>query len=232
MSDIAYGTRLLLLLTTHEIITSDQASQATDANPELPELYLLEQGWVEKSQLRQVAARSFSAESAEGEVAYLDDVLSHELQQKHRLFPVELTEEELIVASASPGTTSCTNELKTASGKPVRYLIIDRITLKEHLDSLAKPMEPIVMNDALETTMAVTTPELQAANLLIGGRFRRSQKLVEGRFSTLYSGKDEQTGLSVSIRHLESYSHLNTALAGPSDEARKQTLRELSLIHI
>ena len=230
MSNQAYGTRLLLLLTTHEIITSEQATQAGEANPELPELYLLEQGWVDRQQLREVAARSFSTDPAESEITYLEDIVSHELQRKHRLFPVALKEDELVVASASPGTTSCSNELKAATGKSIRYLVTDRITLKEHLDSLPLPLEPIVMSDNLEATMAVATPDLQATKLLIGGRYRRSKKLVEGRFSTLYSGKDEYTGLAVSIRHLESYSHLNTALAGPSDEARKQTLREGRLL--
>ena len=230
MSDLAYGTRLLLLLTTHETITSEQASQAMDSNPNLPEQFLLDQGWVEKQQLREVAAQSFNAEAAAADTSCLDDLVSHELQRKHRLFPVALNGEELVIAIASPGTTQCTNELKTATGKSVRYVIIDRVTLKAHLDSLPRAMEPIVMNDGLEATMAVATPQLQAPKLLIGGRFRRSKKLVEGRFSTLYSGKDEQTGLDVSIRHLESYSHFNTALGGPSIEARKQTLREGRLL--
>ena len=61
---------------------------------------------------------------------------------------------------------------------------------------------------------------------LIGGRYRRLEKLLEGRFSTLYAGRDERRGLSVAIRHLESYAHLNAVLAGPSEEARLQTLRE------
>ena len=75
MSNQAYGTRLLLLLTTHEIITSEQATQAGEANPELPELYLLEQGWVDRQQLREVAARSFSTDPAGSDIAYLNLVL-------------------------------------------------------------------------------------------------------------------------------------------------------------
>ena len=94
MSNQAYGTRLLLLLTTHEIITSEQATQAGEANPELPELYLLEQGWVDRQQLREVAARSFSTDPAESEITYLEDIVSHELQRKHRLFPVALKEDD------------------------------------------------------------------------------------------------------------------------------------------
>lgn len=82
---------------------------------------------------------------------------------------------------------------------------------------------PQVNQDA---TMMVASPKFRAAELLIGGRYQRSKKLLSGRFSTLYKGKDKRTGLPVSIRHLESFAQINDALAGPSDEVRAQVLRE------
>jgi type II secretory ATPase GspE/PulE/Tfp pilus assembly ATPase PilB-like protein/serine/threonine protein kinase len=228
MSDKAYGTRLLLLLTTHSIINSDQASQAMESNPELPEQYLLDQGLCDRSQLAEVAAKSFGAESVQGEPTYLEGVISEELQRKHNLFPVDNTE-GLVLAASSPGNTQCTNDLTAVTGKMIQYKIVDRVTLKEHFDRLksnAAIEDSTSENGRPEMTMAVSTPQLRPAELLIGGRYRRSKKLLEGRFSTLYAGRDEQSGLNVAIRHLESFAQFDHVLSGPSEEARQQTLRE------
>jgi type IV pilus assembly protein PilB len=53
---------------------------------------------------------------------------------------------------------------------------------------------------------------------LIGGRYKLGERFMDGRFSILYKGRDERTGLPVAIRHLESYF--------ASEDARTQTLRE------
>jgi type IV pilus assembly protein PilB len=246
----AFGTRLLLLLTSQGLISSEQASQAGEAEPEHPEKHLLKHGWVTRFQLAQVAAKSFAAEPLEGPYNYAPGVVPVELQKKHNLFPVE-DGEQLLVASAYPGTTQCQTELAEATGKEVKFLIVDRITLEEHFGNLeshlpenasspiAEEPAPPVMNppgnlpavalasgSSPEPTMAVSIPGLRPSELLIGGRYRRSKKILQGRFSTLYSGKDEQNGLPVVIRHLESYQQLQHVGGGQSDEARAQTLRE------
>ena len=228
MSDRAYGTRLLLLLSSQGVISAEQASEAGSAGGDLPERFLLEKGWVNREQLAQVAAKSFGAEAIEGPAVYLDGVLSEELQRKHNLYPID-DSEELVVATSSPGTTQCTNDLTAITGKIVRYAIVDRVTLLEHFESLAPAGEEVPSEDGVsmrEMTVAVSTPQFRAPELLIGGRYRRSKKLLEGRFSTLYAGKDERTGLNVAIRHLESFAHFDNAIGGPTDEARRQTLRE------
>jgi type IV pilus assembly protein PilB len=244
MSSSAFGNRLLLLLTTHGLISSEQASEATVASPEFPEKYLEEKEWITRLQLAQVAARSFGEESYSGEANYVGGLLSEEVQRKHQVFPIEVTDTEVVVAASSPGTTQRSTDLTAITGKPVRYLIVDRITLDEHFRRIAaqkvstpapsapaagspapsRPSQPVpTMKDA---TMAVATPQLRAPELLIGGRYRRSKMLLQGRFSTLYKGKDQRTGLPVAIRHLESFAQFNKVLGGPTDEARAQTLRE------
>lgn len=77
-----------------------------------------------------------------------------------------------------------------------------------------------------EPTVTVSPTAFRTSELLIGGRYRRLKPLVQGRFSTLFSGKDEATGLPVAIRHLESFTQFNDALAGPTDSVRAQTLQE------
>jgi type II secretory ATPase GspE/PulE/Tfp pilus assembly ATPase PilB-like protein/serine/threonine protein kinase len=226
MSDNAYGTRLLLLLTTQGAITSEQASEASKSNPELPEKYLLDKGWVDRAQLAKVAAKSFGAEAFNGEPTYLENVLSEELQKKHNLFPIDNTD-GLVVVTASPGTTQCSQDLTAVTGKIIEYVIVDRVTLREHFESLASAAQKAPAESGRpEMTMAVSTPHLRPTELLIGGRYRRSKKLLEGRFSTLYAGRDEQNGLNVAIRHLESFAQFDHVLSGPSEEARQQTLRE------
>lgn len=53
---------------------------------------------------------------------------------------------------------------------------------------------------------------------LIGGRYKLGERFLDGRFSILYHGLDQRTGLPVAIRHLEGYFS--------SEDARTQTLRE------
>lgn len=226
MSATAFGTRLLLLLTTQQIVTGEQAAEASTANPELPERYLLDQGWVSREKLAEVAAKSFSLEPVPPGAVYRDGLLSPELQKKYQVFPVG-EGPEVVLACASPGTTQSANDLAAITGQAVRYAIVDRLTLQAHLDKLAaQAAENPLAQGVADSTVAVTSPQLRAPELLIGGRYRRSKKLLQGRFSTLYAGKDEQTGLPVAIRHLESYAHVNEAIGGPADNARKQTLSE------
>ena len=297
MTNNAFGTRLLLLLTSSGLITSEQASEATENNPTTPEQYLLGKGLVTRRQLSLVAARSFGNEAVKEDARYLPGLLSEEVQRKFQLFPVG-DGERVSLAACSPGTDKCTAELESVLGKPVEYVITDRISLKEHFDQLSRPQPPSMTVPAPvaispveapenlaklaqtpapgsaedtpsppppeeaqstrqaplqsaqdpeppvekapeparpappvgEPTMAVAVPQLRPSELLIGGRYRRAGKILDGRFSTLYKGKDERTGLPVSIRHLESYSHINAAAGQPTDEARAQTLREGRLL--
>ncbi len=227
MSSNAFGTRLLLLLITQGVVSSDQASEATDAAPELPEQHLLKKGLVTREQLAQVAAKSFGAQAIENPWTYLDGLLSPEVQKKHGVFPI-LDGDEVVVAAASPGTTQSSSDLAAITGKRIRYAIVDRVTLREHFERLQKPAprpaEPVPQMK--EATVAISTPQFRAPELLIGGRYRRSKMILQGRFSTLYKGRDQTTGLPVAIRHLESFAQFNDALGGPTDDARAQTLRE------
>lgn len=235
MNSKAFGTRLLLLLSTQGVITSEQAAEATENSPELPEQHLVGQGVLTREKLAQVAATSFGAHVANPGARYIPDVLSEEIQKKHQVYPI--TDGEVVVmAAVSPGTAQVTAELTAITGKTVSYQIVDRLTLNEHFLSLQKPEPAMVAAGAPATsavkdhTVAISTHQFRAPELLIGGRYRRSKKLLEGRFSTLYKGKDEQTGLAVAIRHLESFAKLNSAVGGPSDAARAQTLKEGRLL--
>lgn len=279
MSASAYGTRLLLVLTDNGLITAEQASEATEANPSLPEKYLLDQGWVNRLQLAHVAAQSLGATPFSGQATYLPDLLPEDLQRKYQVFPIAL-EPDFLLATASPGMHSCTKAVEQATGRTPSYVIVDRVTLAEHFQSLrrsqpapmtlppqtdtledldnyqeapvpeapaaapspppietpdtsrrlAAPPPPVEPADpkpsTVDQTMTVKPGKFVLGDLLIGGRYRRMKPLVQGRFSTLYSGRDEFTGLPVAIRHLESFTQLNDVLAGPSDSVRAQTLQE------
>lgn len=297
MTANAYGTRLLLVLTNNGLITSEQASQATQANATLPEKYLLDQGWVSRLQLAHVAAQSLGAKPAPLPASYIPDVLPADLQRKYQVYPIA-TEPDLVLATASPGIHSCSREVEGITGRKPQFVIVDRVTLAEHFqflrnqsppeaptsspeqpeedveiakpdqsdasssdfleetledpfsnlsgqeaspaDSVASdvvekpspkfeaPPEPVLPPAAQrpEPTVSVASSAFRMAELLVGGRYRRIKPLVQGRFSTLYSGKDESTGMPVAIRHLESFSQYNDALAGPTDSVRAQTLQE------
>ena len=89
----------------------------------------------------------------------------------------------------------------------------------------SKPVETEPVSPAaMETTQVVKTsglmaglPQLGVAER-VGGRYLLGEQLLDGRFSVLYRGQDQKTGLPVTIRHLQNY--LTSA------EARMQTLRE------
>ena len=82
MTNNAFGTRLLLLLTSSGLVTSEQASEATENNPTTPEQYLLGKGLVTRRQLSLVAARSFGAEAVTEDARYIPGLLSEEFQRK------------------------------------------------------------------------------------------------------------------------------------------------------
>lgn len=234
MTNDNFGTRLLLLLTSQGLLNSEQASQANDSGVEPLEKYLLEQNWVTRVQLAEVAAQSFGVE-AHPSPHYMDGVLSQAVQRRYRVFPIKDQRELLTLAAASPGTTQCVSEITQLTGKKVQFKIVDRLTLQEHLNSLdapsssapklevPAPRKAVAVDPPSESTITVPGSAI-TSELLIAGRYRKLSKLVDGRFSTLFEGRDEGSGAPVTIRHLEAWSHLHKV--GQKEKARVQTLRE------
>ena len=101
------------MLTSSGLITSEQASEATENNPTTPEQYLLGKGLVTRRQLSLVAARSFGNEAVKEDARYLPGLLSEEVQRKFQLFPVG-DGERVSLAACSPGTDKCTAELESS----------------------------------------------------------------------------------------------------------------------
>lgn len=227
MDSKAFGARLLILLNSKGLITKEQAERATSFEPELPEKLLLREEWITREVLAEVTAKSFGAEVLVGSPKALKDVLSPKLQKKYQIFPISLNE-EIVVASLAPGTAQCSDAITAEVGKPVRYLVTDRITLAEHFeqldDLLISHEDPESRSE--EAREQKVMPDSCMRGPLVGWRYRRGKKLLQGRFSTLYQGRDEKTGMTVAIRHLESFDKLNEVVGGPSSEARAQTLKE------
>lgn len=208
--DEDFGTRLLLLLLTRGLLNGEQLTACQNATHELPEEFLIEQGWATREQMTEATAASFGLETVSPDFEPLQGVLPDELMLAHRVVPVERRGEALLVAAAAPANSQAIEELSRAFGGPIHFAIIDRLTLAE---KLAPPVEP-------ESEQAIPQPETDSEGdePLIGGRFKLGERFLDGRFSILYRGWDSKTGLPVAIRHLESYF--------TSEDARAQTLRE------
>lgn len=301
-----FGTRLLLLLLTNGLLSGDQLAAAQANGGDMPEKYLLEQGWVTRQQMAEASALSFGLKAAPPDFTPLHGLLPHEMMQFHRVVPVEKQGDALVVAAAAPTTSSATNVLSTTFGGPIHFVIADRVTLEEKLaqadaapdpfltstldafppeppatppaaqsaasaqatppaaqsatppaaqSAASAPASPSVASPAASASSTPATPPASQAatstpatpppastpaparaeatphhkpgaahpveeeeNLLIGGRYKLGERFMDGRFSILYKGRDERTGLPVAIRHLESYF--------TSEDARTQTLRE------
>lgn len=208
--DEDFGTRLLLLLLTKGLLTGEQLAAAQAHAEELPEMYLLAQGWVTREQLAEVTAVSFGLEHLPPDFTPQRELLSQELIEEHKVLPVEKRGDALLVAVASPTPSKATEALSKAFGGPIHFIITDRLTLAEKLPPEPEP-EPEPAPQAALAPMEEEEP-------LIGGRYKVGERFMDGRFSILYKGRDEKTGLPVAIRHLESYF--------TSEDARTQTLRE------
>ncbi len=207
--DEDFGTRLLLLLLTRGLLNGEQLTACQESGYELPELYLLEQGWVTREQMAEVIASSFGLETVAANFSILDGFIPEELMKQHNVLPVEKRGDALLVAAAAPGSSGSIEELSKAFGGPIHYAIIDRVTLREKLN----PPEPVKA-----APIVSTPPVVEDDEPLIGGRFKLGERFLDGRFSILYRGRDERAGMPVAIRHLESYF--------TSEDARVQTLRE------
>jgi type II secretory ATPase GspE/PulE/Tfp pilus assembly ATPase PilB-like protein len=210
--DEDYGTRLLLLLLTKGLLDGQQLAACQANAAEMPEPYLLEQGWVSREQMAEATAASFGLEALPADFTPLRDVLAQELMEQHRVVPVEKRGQALLVAAAAPGSSLAINELSKAYGGPIHFAITDRLTLNE---KLAPPPPPEPERQAAPEPAVPTVVEDEP---LIGGRYKMGERFMDGRFSILYKGRDERAGLPVAIRHLESYF--------TSEDARTQTLRE------
>lgn len=208
--DEDFGTRLLLLLLTKGLLTGEQLASTQAHAEELPEKYLLENGWVTREQLAEVTATSFGLESVPGHFEPKRDLLPVELIEEHQVLPVEKRGDALLVAVASPTPSKVTEALSKAFGGPIHFIITDRITLLEKLSPPPQP-EPEVASVPEPAWEEEEEP-------LIGGRYKIGERFMDGRFSILYKGGDQKTGMPVAIRHLESYF--------TSEDARTQTLRE------
>lgn len=205
--DEDFGTRLLLLLLTKGLLDGAQLAAAQAHGGDLPEQYLLEQGWVTREQLAEASATSFGLEALQPDFQPLAGALPPELMERHHVVPVERRGEALLVAVAAPSPSPVTQELSHAYGGPIHFAITDRLTLAE---KLAPPPPP--------PSVAAEAEIEPVDDGRIGGRYRLGERFLDGRFSILYKGQDERTGLPVAIRHLESYF--------TSEDARAQTLRE------
>ncbi len=206
--DEDFGTRLLLLLLTRGLLNGEQLTACQQATHELPEEYLIEQGWATREQMAEVTAISFGLEPISADFQPLRGILSEELMNEYQVLPVEKRGDALLVAAAAPGNSQSIEELSKAFGGPIHYTITDRLTLAEKLNPPAPPRpEP-----------KVAPAPVEDEDPLVGGRFKVGERFLDGRFSILYRGRDERAGLPVAIRHLESYF--------TSEDARVQTLRE------
>ncbi len=205
--DEDFSTRLLLLLLTKGLLNGDQLASAQANGGDLPEQYLIEQGWVTREQMAEASAASFGLEAISPDFLPLPEALPQELMEKYQVVPVERRGDALLVAVAAPTPSKVTAELAKTFGGPIHFIISDRLTLAEKLAP-----EPVVEPEP------EPAPEVQEDEPLIGGRYRKGDRFLDGRFSILYKGQDERTGLPVAIRHLESYF--------TSEDARTQTLRE------
>lgn len=218
--DEDFGTRLLLLMLTKGLLSGEQlASAQANCDPDqLPESYLVEKGWITREQMAQATAASFGLEAIPPDFSPRWDLLSRELAESHNVLPVEPRGDALLVAVAAPTNSTVTGELSAAVGGPIHFVITDRLTLAEKFAAPA----PTASESAPAPAPPVATPTLLAPveerDPLIAGRYRVGERFMDGRFSILYKGKDEKTGLPVAIRHLESYF--------TSEDARTQTLRE------
>ncbi len=205
--DEDFGTRLLLLLLTRGLLNGEQLTACQQATHEMPEQFLIEQGWATRDQMAEVTATSFGLAPIDNDFQPLAGVLSEELMKQHQVVPVEDRGDSLLVAAAAPGNSQSIEELSKAFGGAIHYTITDRLTLAEKLNPPAPPKP-----------QAAPAPVVEKEEPLIGGRFKVGERFLDGRFSILYRGRDERAGLPVAIRHLESYF--------TSEDARVQTLRE------
>ena len=212
--DEDYGTRLLLLLLTKGLLTGEQLASVQANAADAPEEYLIEKGWVTRQQMSEAAAASFGLEAVSPDFLPLRDVLAQELMDEHQAVPVEIRDQALLVAVAAPLASKDTNALSKAFGGPIHFTITDRLTLAEKL--APPPPPPVVEPEPAPEPDAEVV--VQEAEPLIGGRYKKGERFMDGRFSILYKGQDEKSGLPVAIRHLESYF--------TSEDARTQTLRE------
>ncbi len=220
--DEDFGTRLLLLLLTKGLLSGEQlASAQANCEPEqLPESYLVEKGWLTREQIAQATAASFGLEAVAASVQPRWDLLSRELAVEHNVLPVEPRGDALLLAAAAPTSSTVTAQLSAAYGGPIHFIVLDRLTLNEKLsapvpaDQPSAPSSPPAAPAPRPTLLA----SVDEADPLIAGRYRIGDRFMDGRFSILYKGRDEKSGLPVAIRHLESYF--------TSEDARTQTLRE------
>ena len=227
MDPKAFGARLLILLSSKGLITGEQAKHATTIEPEMPEKVLVQEGWISRQILADITAQSFGAEPLQGHAKAIDGVLSLLIQKKYQLFPIA-SGEELVVAAMAPGTGQCSQELSSLTDLPVRYQIVDRMTLGEYFQNSEEELKlpTVVAEESEQLTQSDPQVVAKVTGPLVGSRYRRGEKLLQGRFSTLYKGRDEKTGMPVAIRHLESFAELNDVIGAPASDARSQTLRE------
>lgn len=221
-----FATRLfILLLSSKRLADVDQIEAASKSGHDLPEGYLVEQGLITRKQLAEAAAESFELEPAPTPLTVVPGVLSPEQQKTFQAIPISASDNEVVLAVCAPCSSEVESSLSQAVGRQLRFQIIDRITQKQYFETgtteVPKPSAPPL---ASPPPAAKAAPPPEPEDPVIGGRYRRGEHLLDGRFSSLYRGVDTQTGLPVVIRHLEDYSQVPGG--GVSNQARLQTLKE------
>lgn len=219
-----FATRLfILLLSSKRLADVDQIEAASKSGHELPESYLVEQGLVTRKQLAEAAAESFELEPAPTPLTVVDWVLTLEQQKKFQAVPIASTDEGVVLAVTAPCSAENQAALNEAIGRSVSFQIVDRITLKQYFDSgTTEAPKPAPQPEAPKPKPVVAASEPEPP--LVGGRYKRMDHILDGRFSSLYRGLDTQSGLPVVIRHLEDFAQVPGG--GVSNEARLQTLKE------